>query len=97
MTATHGNSTDSLGVRLDTSAPTELPMVKDGTMAGAVYEETEGEAREYTKEFEDYHENDARTMSPRRSIAELEIVGSEARAALEEYASGLTLPCPLRC
>lgn len=74
-------------MRLETSAAEELLMVKDGTMVGAVQEQTEGEARGYTQELEDYNENDARTMSPRRSIAELEKVGSEARAALEEYAS----------
>jgi len=77
-----------LGVRLEASAATELPMVED-TIASAVQEQTEGEERGYTQEFEDYNGNDARTMSPRRSIAELEKVGSEARAALEEQARAL--------
>ena len=88
MTEAHGNSTDSIGVRLEASAATEIPMVKNSTvstMAGALHEQNEGEAREYTEEFEDYNENDARTMSPRRSVTELDKVGSEAKAALEEY------------
>ena len=88
MTAAHENLTDSVSVRKEPSAAAELPMVKDSTMAGAVPEHSKGEAREYIREFEDYNENDVRTMSPRRSIAELEKVGSEARTALEEYGSG---------
>ena len=84
MTAAHENLTDSVSVRKEPSAAAELPMVKDSTVAGAVPEHSKGEAREYTREFEDYN---VRTMSPRRSIAELEKVGSEARTALEEYGS----------
>lgn len=62
-------------------------------MAGA---EPEGEeAREYSQDVEGDNEHDARTMSPRKSIAESEKVGSEARAALEAYAPGLSFPCPL--
>lgn len=37
------------------------------------------------QEFEEYDEDDARTMSPRRSIAEIEEMGREAKALLEEY------------
>lgn len=84
MTEAHGNSTGSFGVRLEASAATEITMVKNSTIAGALHEQTEGDAREYAEEFEDYNENDARTMSPRRSVTELDKVGSEAKAALEE-------------
>lgn len=68
-------------------------MVKDGAMAGA--EPGGEEATEYPKEVGGDNEHDAGTMSPRKSIAESEKVGSEARAALEVYASGLSFPCPL--
>ncbi|OCK84826.1 hypothetical protein K432DRAFT_288061 [Lepidopterella palustris CBS 459.81] len=38
---------------------------------------------------EDYDENDARTMSPRRSSEEIEKMGQEARSALIEQAKAL--------
>ncbi|RPB20810.1 hypothetical protein L211DRAFT_791555 [Terfezia boudieri ATCC MYA-4762] len=47
------------------------------------------ETRGRKQEYEEYDEEDARTMSPRRSIAELEQIGSEAKALLEEQAKAL--------
>jgi len=46
---------------------------------------SEMEMRGRKQEYEEYDEEDARAMSPRRSIAELEQIGSEAKALLEEY------------
>lgn len=48
-------------------------------------EDSEMDGRGRKKEFEEYDEEDARAMSPRRSIAELEQIGREAKALLEEY------------
>lgn len=63
------------------SSPTTTPDNKDP----ATDYTSEMEARGRKQEYEDYDEEDARAMSPRRSIAELEQIGREAKALLEEY------------
>jgi len=67
---------------------TEPPMESD-KIRGSLLKGAEGQARVLPKTFDEYDEDDARAMSPRRSAAELEIIGSEAKALLEKQARDL--------
>jgi len=66
-------------------SPTPTPGNKESGTDYTRSEHSEMEVRGRKQEYEEYDEEDARAMSPRRSIAELEQIGSEAKALLEEY------------
>lgn len=73
----------------DLSVPTGLSPDTTSDNKDTQSEHSEMETRGRTQEYEEYDEEDARAMSPRRSIAELEQIGSEAKALLEEQAKAL--------
>ena len=79
----------------DLSVPTGLSPDTTSDNKDTQSEHSEMETRGRTQEYEEYDEEDARAMSPRRSIAELEQIGSEAKALLEEYVRGLHIQSPI--
>ncbi|KAF8427441.1 hypothetical protein EV426DRAFT_699264 [Tirmania nivea] len=71
------------------SSPATAPDNKNSGIDYTRSKYSEMETRGRKQDYEEYDEEDARAMSPRRSIAELEQIGSEAKALLEEQAKAL--------